>query len=230
MGFCTECGAPLMDGMKFCPSCGKNLSKTSQGESTNRNYYEGKIRKCPNCGNPLTAFSLTCKACGYDIQKNEATTSIKEFTNGLSNIEHEIMGASNDAEMLKIVEKKAEYIRSYVIPPSKVDIYEFMVCDEKNIDYLSLYGRINVDKKKRIISEAWYSQFKSLYAKAQAIFGNEEDFSVIESVNKRIESEINEAKKKSIFGLIKFFAVNVPVIEALFFIICLMVYLIVRAI
>lgn len=47
---CTECGAVIQDGAKFCPNCGKALAKT-----------------CPNCGQNVAMDAKFCANCGAKI-------------------------------------------------------------------------------------------------------------------------------------------------------------------
>ena len=50
--FCTECGAPVDVGDKFCTSCGTKL---------------GVELKCPKCGSSIGSNDAFCMNCGYKL-------------------------------------------------------------------------------------------------------------------------------------------------------------------
>lgn len=51
---CTECGAPMGAGQRFCSKCGSQV------------YHVG----CPSCGEKIRAGDLFCSSCGDQLQVN----------------------------------------------------------------------------------------------------------------------------------------------------------------
>ena len=58
---CIKCGAPIIDGAKFCNSCGQPVAVSAQPEAP----------RCPSCGAELKATSKFCNKCGIEIKKEE---------------------------------------------------------------------------------------------------------------------------------------------------------------
>ncbi len=52
---CPFCGAAVVAGMPFCPTCGKRVSTASTGPA------------CPRCGRPAGESTKYCPACGQDL-------------------------------------------------------------------------------------------------------------------------------------------------------------------
>ena len=73
MAFCTECGARLPDGAKFCANCGAAVAVS---HATNENIYnrpiqtsQEKVLKCPSCHSPISRVDAVCPYCGAPIQR-----------------------------------------------------------------------------------------------------------------------------------------------------------------
>ena len=80
--YCSQCGAKLLDGAKFCTKCGKELNMQTQGEyttsaTTGENEVEGTI-PCPICGNmkcqPFYRGRFKyykCSSCDLEFRSHE---------------------------------------------------------------------------------------------------------------------------------------------------------------
>ena len=64
VGFCTECGAPLVAGQEFCTECGTKISSGAE-EPVAPPQSSGCI--CPNCKSVLPEGSLFCTECGTKL-------------------------------------------------------------------------------------------------------------------------------------------------------------------
>jgi len=66
--YCTECGEKILDGFKFCTSCGAPLVKNG-GLNIDRDQIASHddIKICPECGHRLTPQSRFCTNCGNRI-------------------------------------------------------------------------------------------------------------------------------------------------------------------
>ena len=59
---CT-CGAPLLIGARFCPSCGRPLESRSKRRRGHRGVSDERS-SCPRCGAPLAVGQEYCLECG----------------------------------------------------------------------------------------------------------------------------------------------------------------------
>ena len=84
MAFCINCGQRLVDDAKFCANCGTPAANDNTKRKT---VYDGELHKCPNCGELLNSFSSSCLSCGYELRGTEATSSVKELSYKLEQIE-----------------------------------------------------------------------------------------------------------------------------------------------
>lgn len=214
--YCVNCGNKIEDGMKFCPSCGKAIGSIHYQEAENKNEYDGAVKKCPRCGEVLKSFETKCSSCGYELRSIKTTSALEEFTNRLSDIDNEKSEKSglnymklfvgdyfdNLMEEKRKSSKKASYIRSFAIPNSKEDLFEFIIMASANIqpNYLrpfSIFRREGLDvdtyNSRKSLSEAWLSKMKQAYEKARLSFKNDEDF---EHVKEIYESKLEEINKK----------------------------------
>ncbi|MBQ3356214.1 MAG: zinc ribbon domain-containing protein [Oscillospiraceae bacterium] len=55
--FCKQCGRPLRENAKFCPTCGVTVTKTVQPAAP----------VCASCGGALKATSKFCPRCGQTV-------------------------------------------------------------------------------------------------------------------------------------------------------------------
>lgn len=62
-GYCSKCGAPLLEGQKFCGSCGVEVSPPAQ---TGIERQVVKV-KCRYCGYLNEDTVSTCKSCGAEL-------------------------------------------------------------------------------------------------------------------------------------------------------------------
>lgn len=169
MPFCINCGQELIEGAKFCASCGKAVNEnnsTTQRKMT----YEGEIHKCPNCGEVLGAFVSVCPSCNYELRGVQSASSIKDFSSKIEQAESD--------------EKKVTLIRNYPISNTKEDIFEFMILASSNIT-----GEYN-----EVVFNAWLVKFEQCYQKAKLSFGNDSDFSKIENLYDQTMKQVNKER------------------------------------
>ncbi len=61
--FCTACGAPLNEGVRFCSACGTALQPDAPPPAPS----PPKAPVCPACGSPLREESKFCMECGVTL-------------------------------------------------------------------------------------------------------------------------------------------------------------------
>lgn len=66
---CPACSSDIVEGLPFCPSCGKRLTATQEG-----------VKACPSCGVPLAkADAQFCAACGRGVGDKPAQDRTSAF-------------------------------------------------------------------------------------------------------------------------------------------------------
>lgn len=172
MQFCKICGTKLADGAKFCQKCGSNLKVDNFSGNQRQPMSGGKIYKCPYCGEILSAFEINCPACGNELRDAATTSAIREFSYRLSNAVSEY--------------QKVNIIRSYPIPNTKEDIFEFMILASTNIN----------EQPINDVFEAWIIKFEQCYQKAKLSFRQESDFVKIQAIYEKTRKDIKKNRMK----------------------------------
>lgn len=170
--------------------------------------YDGIIHKCPNCGEILNSFSAICPTCGYELRGANATNSVKELAAKLESIEskrdpvkHNLLKSFYFGQSLtKTDEQKISIIRSFSIPNTKEDLYEFLIMSESNID-IEMYddggNQFKKNDARRAVSDAWKAKFEQAYQKAKILFAGDPRFAEIQILYDNTHKKIKKAKWKT---------------------------------
>ena len=204
MAFCINCGQKLVDGARYCHSCGSAVGGvSSEAESTTQfnspareqqQEYVGKLLKCLHCGCPITERTVICPNCGLEITGRSAVSSVQLFKEQLMSIESERIGGFGGVLLSASImvdpadKKKLSLIQNYPIPNTVDDILEFVMLAVANIDSsLSKNTVLNNWQKssasmetgssiKRSISNAWVLKLQQAYQKAEIMFPDDPTF------------------------------------------------------
>lgn len=122
----------------------------------------------------LRAFEVACPTCGYEVRGASSSSAVRELARRLET-------TGSEAQRIVIV-------RSFPIPNTKEDIFEFMVLAASNFD--SDYYAAHLDVED--ISDAWLAKVEQCYQKAKLLFGSHADFERIEEIYRRIKNECSE--------------------------------------
>lgn len=202
--FCIKCGQSLPIGAKYCSNCGNPTEIVNEEKVERETVFEGKIHKCPNCGEILNSFLANCPSCGWEVRDAKATDSVKEFARKLELIEAKKMpyfegrpsimksllgrdfrdeddekAARRDFEKQKALEKET-LIKSFVIPNTKEDIYEFAILAMSNM---------STDDDS---TEVWVTKLEQAHKKARILFEDTYEFKQID----RLYIEYYEQQQK----------------------------------
>lgn len=205
--FCIKCGRQLSDEMNYCPGCGEQTSCGDKEGSERKIVYEGEVHKCPNCGENLASFMAICPVCGHEVRGGKVALSVREFAEKLEKLEKErpIKGngikdfLTKQTQVDTVDQKKISLIRSYVIPNTIEDIFEFMILASSNINVQRYNDFNSISEADKAISDAWESKFEQAYEKAELSFGNSSEFKKIIKIYEKKHNEINKWKRKRNF-------------------------------
>lgn len=213
MAFCSNCGQKLELGAKFCSECGAPVGGSSNTQR--QQVFEGDIHKCPNCGEIIKAFEPVCPSCGYEFRNTASSSAVKEFSRKLEQIEASRRPVSVIDSVVKSLgfgiqqdttdEQVLNYIRTFNVPNTKEDAFEFMILASSNINYTVLSAEKSSDagansveefNKMKARSEAWVAKVEQVYQKARISFGSDNDFQKIQDLYERVTQALYKAKKE----------------------------------
>lgn len=201
MAYCPNCGTKLVDGDVFCGNCGKRIeaatapcepvfsqAPTEESESpTKETKPKSGITRCPACGEIVDKNAVICPSCGFGI-RDVADGSIALLSQKLDLIESKRPQKRKKDENDTISatdERKISLIRSWPIPTNKDDLIEFAAMASGNCiappnDYMYRTA-------EDALADAWRSKFDQAYAKAEHLFGDSEDFALLEELKTDIQ-------------------------------------------
>ena len=210
MAICSNCGEQTGEGSraKFCQYCGcaiGNSNKATVSFGQRQQEYTGTVYKCSNCGEVLQSFVTTCPACGYELRGTKATNAISEMAAKLEAIRSGrdyrkpdfVEQFHNFFEPISAKDKqKIDLIRSFAIPNTKEDIFEFIIMAASNVDETA-YEYLKRNSSDRQLSDAWLVKLEQAYHKAKFSFGSSSDFYSIHNIYERTNKKVNNATKKA---------------------------------
>ncbi|WP_301082356.1 zinc ribbon domain-containing protein [Thomasclavelia cocleata] len=167
-----------------------------------KNVYDGYIHKCPNCGEVLKSFVSNCPACGYELRSSKANSSVSELAAKLEKIESQRENTKKSTltsyfgvdKLSKEDEQKISLIRSFPIPNTKEDLYEFIILSYSNIDIDVYKNQGNMENAKREVSNAWKAKFEQAYQKSKIIFKNDPKMSEIQAMYDDTNKKVHKAE------------------------------------
>ena len=171
MPYCSHCGVKLPDNARFCHNCGIAVTLTLSNHQTHT-INEGILHVCPSCGDRLNAFSSKCASCGYEIRSSQVSQSVQEFS-------HELSSSHS-------LHQKETILRSFPIPNTREDIFEFMILASTNLS----------DKQHPVIYNAWLVKFEQCYQKAQLVIKDPKDLTRIDLIYQKTQKTIRKIKRK----------------------------------
>lgn len=167
------------------------VATPAEREAVEREVKKDGVKRCPACGEIVGLNDFVCGACGHELRR-VTDGSINELYRRLEALEAgRAQGESkNDEGVSKTDALKANAIRYYPIPNTKQDLLEFLVMARAN----SQEGNKEYEE---VVLDAWRSKFGQAYDKAEALFGDDEDFSKFEKIRSRFEKPGNRNKSKN---------------------------------
>ena len=216
MAFCTECGAKLSAGAKFCANCGTAVVISHEQDNNMGNKIvhtsQGKILTCPRCYSAISRIDAVCPYCGAPISDREASTSVQRFAQLLFEIEKEesekapvfdpfgLKAIMEQGHGGKALNRKISIISSFPIPNTMKEITEFVILSANSIDVRrgknsfqnKLYGQPSSIVYSEVkLADAWINKLNQAYDKAKISFRSDPMFPKIEKIYKEKMKELN---------------------------------------
>lgn len=179
------------------------LQKEQQAAAPKSNKY-GDVRKCPACGALVPSLSGICQECGYEFSGVDANLSSKALNAKIEEINEQqarkadkIEGGTNndnDRRWEYMVRDRvmavAQAVKSFPVPNTKADMFEFITTMQSNMLNPSIY---------KLEGEAYFTKYNETIIKASSLYKNDPTISgLIENRNAIIDEfkKINKRQKK----------------------------------
>lgn len=174
------------------------LQKEQQAAAPKSNKF-GDVRKCPACGSLVPSLSGVCQECGYEFSGVDANLSSKALSAKIEEINEQ---QAQKAEKVEDEDIKWEYmvsgrvsavaqaIKSFPVPNTKADMFEFITTMQSNMLNPSIY---------KLEGEAYFTKYNETIIKASSLYKNDPTISgLIENKNAVIDEfkKINKKQKK----------------------------------
>jgi predicted nucleic acid-binding Zn ribbon protein len=198
VNYCSYCGTKIRPGSKFCKECGSPVQQIDMQEEKS---IEKEIceNKCPNCGGAINSFQNRCPYCGTEIRDNSSKNAVKELTSKLEMIDAQEMPIKTNSSLLYTIEKdnfnkqkqerKLNLIKTFSIPNTKEDIFEFVILASSNID-----TDANINS---YLTEAWISKLKQSYEKSKLLYDGTTEFKQIQKICESKLKIIEDTRKRN---------------------------------
>lgn len=176
-----------MEGNAFCGNCGSPV-----GEE-NKRKEKTTVAYCPACGEVVGKNETRCPACGFEI-RDASEGSIALLSEKLDKIEAMRPRKNKDDEEDEISatdKRKINLIQTWPIPNTKEDLYEFMSMASGNATSSCGFFMSATDTA---LMSAWLSKFEQSYAKAERLFGADDDFELIKKLKADVSKKTMLAK------------------------------------
>lgn len=165
----------------------------------------GDVRKCPVCGALVPALSGICQECGYEFSGIDANSSSQILAKMIEEInekhsckatelkqrETESIADWEDRQW-EIMHKErimaiSHAIKSFSIPNTKADMFEFITNMQSNMLSPSAY---------KLEAEAYFTKYNEAILKANALFKNDSVISRLLENNSLVIAEYQKIHKK----------------------------------
>lgn len=225
--YCINCGKQIPDNAKFCQWCGTPVQTENQavGEQTassqpttgnsnttseRKEEFTGRVYKCPNCGQILDAFTEKCPACGYELRGMQSTGAVHDLEQKLEQIEAQrpVSGKNSLWSPGKTMtrslfvsdtdEKEINLIKTFPVPNTREDIFEFMILATSNVDVKDYNFFHEASESEKQFNDAWLSKAKQVLQKAKQTLRNPADLEQIQRLYDNTENGIEREKKKNV--------------------------------
>lgn len=153
MKSCFNCGQILSDEANICFKCG---TVQKQERKAKKEIVDGEIHICPDCGKPIKSLYTTVCECGYELRGIDGSQKISAFLEEL--------------RRKPTVDSKVQFIRNFIVPNTKEDIFEFASQASRNIKNYDRNGDDTFDQDEISLVNAWRLLLEQCRNRATKLF------------------------------------------------------------
>lgn len=157
----------------------------------------GSIKKCPNCGMVIQPGWAICPSCGMAFSETASSSAYKKFYEEVC-----LMDATANAinvftgGIRKKISKKANFIQSYPVPNTRVDLLEFLT-NLKPLCDINMTPATKQSLDKINFGYHYMILYQNCISKARISFLNDPDFQEFFEFEKKELAKKELAKKSS---------------------------------
>lgn len=186
----------------------QKAEKEKAEKSAPKSNKYGDVRKCPSCGAIVPALAGSCPECGYEFSGIDANLSSQKLSDLLLKADDEYnerlskIGGCNilDTEIKKeelakaYQQKKEQIIRSFPIPSTKSDLFEFITSLKPKT------SGINDG-----YSDAYFEKYLECIDKARVMFPEDKKLMLLVDEGDKYRKERKFTRLKFILGIVGLF-------------------------
>ena len=154
----------------------------------------GDVKKCPACGAIVQSYLGSCPECGYAFENIGANSSTQELARKCEAITNDLnkalIGATEEAQgelMKQHPDTLANTIRTFSIPNTKADLFEFITYSQSlMMDRSTFYT----------VADAYLVKYREAITKAKLLFHNDPTFQKLIEEQENVETEFRRVHKK----------------------------------
>lgn len=182
----------------------QKAEKEKAEKSAPKSNKYGDVRKCPACGAIVPALAGSCPECGYEFSSIDANLSSQklsdlllkaddEYNEKLLNIKgRNIFDTDKKKSELRMANysKKQQIIRSFPIPSTKSDLFEFIT---------SLKPKTSVNAQ---FSDEYFEKYLECIEKARIMFPEDKKLMLLVDEGDKYRKERKFTRLKVILGVV----------------------------
>lgn len=175
----------------------QKAEKEKAEKSAPKSNKYGDVRKCPACGSMIPALASTCPECGYEFSGLKANASSQQLAERIAEITAKYDEKTNSSmkkhpdDIWEIKKNKietiAQTIKSFPIPTTKADLFEFITTMQANMLSEEIY---------KLEGAAYMTKYNEALIKAKAMCGTDTIFVNFLTDKENVLSEYKKAHKK----------------------------------
>ena len=171
------------------------LRKEQRSSSLKSNKL-GEVRKCPACGSLVPAVAGACQDCGYEFSGIGAIQSSSLLADKIAKLEEEFSNKirrdeDNDDDRWQLDKEKnyiiAQTIKSFPIPNTKADLFEFIT---------SMQANMLSPSANKLVSDAYFTKYNEALIKASALFKGDSMLSQFINDKEKVITKYNRVSRK----------------------------------
>lgn len=157
----------------------------------------GDVKKCPACGAIVQSYQGSCHECGYAFENIASNSATQELARKCEEIMKDFNKARSKLNFTESYEHRdlsiqyydilANTIKTFVIPNTKSDLFEFITYSQGPMMDLSTPYKV---------ADAYFAKYREALIKANALFHNDSTFQRLIEEQENVETKFQKIHKK----------------------------------